>query len=59
MLTDAVKVLFEAVSAFRGLAPSTFSGGESAYEVRESAWGGGHDSAWLGLWRTHACLQTL
>ncbi len=30
MLTDAVKVLVEAVRAFRGLA-STFSGGESSY----------------------------
>jgi hypothetical protein len=34
MLTDAVKVLVEAVSAFRGLA-NTFSGGESSY-VTES-----------------------
>jgi hypothetical protein len=43
MLTDAVKVLVEAVSAFRCLA-STLSGDESSYRIRESAWVEGHDT---------------
>ncbi len=56
--TKPSKMHVDAVGDLRGLA-STFRGPESAYGVREIVWIGGHDSVWPGLWRTHACLQTL